>query len=114
MVWHPIDVQNFVSMILNDTSYILIQFIFPTFSDLALPVLDGENNLNVYLGIGVGHVLEIYMSYLTARVLVVILLLPILGAQRHWLGISFSYYRYIVPKGMKFQLDFCFVPMFCA
>src|SRR5258706_7576992 len=55
VVGHAIDSEHLVFMILNDTSDVFVQFIFPFILYLVLSILNRKYRVNVNLGIGVWH-----------------------------------------------------------
>ena len=46
---------NLVSAVVNNTDDILVQFLSPRFVDSRITIFDGEDQMNIYLGIGVCH-----------------------------------------------------------
>ena len=46
---------NFVSAFVNHTDDVLVQFLSPRLRDDGIAIFDSEDQMNVNLGIGIGH-----------------------------------------------------------
>ncbi|WP_240049407.1 hypothetical protein [Mucilaginibacter psychrotolerans] len=50
MIWHAVDSDNFVPVVLNDTGYVFVKMFFPYRRNDRLPVFYSKHALDVYLG----------------------------------------------------------------
>ena len=55
MVGHSVNRNQFLIFIFYNSGDVLIQFCFVIFGYEVLTAFDGEDNVNVYLRIGIGH-----------------------------------------------------------
>ena len=55
VVGHTVDGDELVSLVLNDAGHVAIQVVSPGRLDETVPVFNGENGLNIELGIGICH-----------------------------------------------------------
>ena len=55
MVWHAVDGEEFLTLSGNDASYVFVEFLFVRGGNKILTSLDGEDHLDVNLGVGVCH-----------------------------------------------------------
>ncbi len=68
MIWHAVDLQEFMSLVLYNSRHVLVQFIFPFILYEPFSVVHGKYNVDMDLGIGVSHGNVLFhMSYRTAR-----------------------------------------------
>ena len=61
MIGHAVDRDQFLILLADDTSDVLLDLLFVIRLNQALSSLNGEDNLNIDLGVGVGHV-EFWMQ----------------------------------------------------
>ena len=65
MVRYTIYCQKFMIIILNNACDVLIQFGFPWWFDKRNPVLNGKNNLEMDLCVGISHTFDFCFEYPT-------------------------------------------------
>ena len=68
MVAHATNGIYLVSSVFDDTDYVCIQFLLPRWGDETSSVFHGEDVMNEYLGVGVGHVVVIKISACLVRI----------------------------------------------
>ncbi len=52
MVWHSINDNEFMLVVLDNSCHVFVQLIFPGRLDNAMSIFNGKNKLDMYLSIG--------------------------------------------------------------
>jgi len=63
MIWHAVYCNHFVTMILNDSGNVFVQFLFPWRLNKRSAEFHRQYALNMDLGIGVRHGMRFRISY---------------------------------------------------
>lgn len=55
MIGHPENREEFLAALVNNPRDVFVKFLAPSGVDQVLTPFDGENDLNIYLGICISH-----------------------------------------------------------
>ncbi len=60
VVRHTVDGDEFLPLPSNYPSHVFLELLFPFWPDEVLSALDCEHNLDINLGVGIGHATEVF------------------------------------------------------